>query len=423
MEKVKLAIIGTGLRGAYTYAPLIAKYKDKCEIVAFVENKKGRRDLFLEKYPVDKDMVFDNLNDFIAHDKLADAVIISHYDLLHYDTAQVLLVKGYDVLVETPVANSLDELVHLKEYSLKNKDRLFMVAYNNRYSSFYTKLKEIVDDKKLGDLINISYNVDIGYQNFVHNYVRGNWRITSDTATIMLTNSCQDIDMMINLSKGKCQKVSCFSDLRIFNWENFNTKMSENCFRCGEEELCPFSAKKIYLQEDKLINNSVHINPTKDNLEAILKQGPYGKCVFYCDNDVCDNLTSIFKFDNKVTSNFNINAFTKESDKKIRLFFKNGEIEASYKDKEIKIKSFLKDKEEIIKINEEDPDEKMFLDFINRIETKNYDSCVSYVGEVIDSHVATFASEFANVSETVVDVESFFNDAVEMTKQIEKMMF
>ena len=423
MEKVKLAIIGTGLRGAYTYAPLIAKYKDKCEIVAFVENKKGRRDLFLEKYPVDKDMVFDNLNDFIAHDKLADAVIISHYDLLHYDTAQVLLVKGYDVLVETPVANSLDGLVHLKEYSLKNKDRLFMVAYNNRYSSFYTKLKEIVDDKKLGDLINSSYNVDIGYQNFVHNYVRGNWRITSDTATIMLTNSCQDIDMMINLSKGKCQKVSCFSDLRIFNWENFNTKMSENCFRCSEEESCPFSAKKIYLQEDKLINNSVHINPTKDNLEAILKQGPYGKCVFYCDNDVCDNLTSIFKFDNKVTSNFNINAFTKESDKKIRLFFKEGEVEASFKQKEIKIKSFLNTDEKIIKIDQENTDEKLFVDFIDRVKNKNYKSCISDVGSVIESHVATFAAEFANVSETVVDVKSFFDDAVEMTRQIEKMMF
>ena len=423
MEKVKLAIIGTGLRGAYTYAPLIAKYKDKCEIVAFVENKKGRRDLFLEKYPVDKDMVFDNLNDFIAHDKLADAVIISHYDLLHYDTAQVLLVKGYDVLVETPVANSLDGLVHLKEYSLKNKDRLFMVAYNNRYSSFYTKLKEIVDDKKLGDLINISYNVDIGYQNFVHNYVRGNWRITSDTATIMLTNSCQDIDMMINLSKGKCQKVSCFSDLRIFNWENFNTKMSENCFRCSEEESCPFSAKKIYLQEDKLINNSVHINPTKDNLEAILKQGPYGKCVFYCDNDVCDNLTSIFKFDNKVTSNFNINSFTKESDKKIRLFFKEGEVEASFKQKEIKIKSFLNTDEKIIKIDQENTDEKLFVDFIDRVKNKNYKSCISDVGSVIESHVATFAAEFANVSETVVDVKSFFDDAVEMTRQIEKMMF
>ena len=423
MGKIKLAIIGTGLRGAYTYAPLIAKYKDKCEIVAFVENKKGRRDLFLEKYPVDKDMVFDNLNDFIAHDKLADAVIISHYDLLHYDTAQVLLVKGYDVLVETPVANSLDGLVHLKEYSLKNKDRLFMVAYNNRYSSFYTKLKEIVDDKKLGDLINISYNVDIGYQNFVHNYVRGNWRITSDTATIMLTNSCQDIDMMINLSKGKCQKVSCFSDLRIFNWENFNTKMSENCFRCSEEESCPFSAKKIYLQEDKFINNSVHINPTKDNLEAILKQGPYGKCVFYCDNDVCDNLTSIFKFDNKVTSNFNINAFTKESDKKIRLFFKKGEVEASFKQKEIKIKSFLNTDEKIIKIDQENTDEKLFVDFIDRVKNKNYKSCISDVGSVIESHVATFAAEFANVSETVVDVKSFFDDAVEMTRQIEKMMF
>ena len=298
-----------------------------------------------------------------------------------------------------------------------------MVAYNNRYSNFYNKLKEITQNKDLGNLINISYNVDVGYKTFVHNYVRGNWRITSDTGAIMLTNSCQDIDIMINLSGGKCKKVSCFSDLRAFNWDNFNTKMSQNCFRCGEEESCPFSAKKLYLKEEKFINNSIHIRPTKENLESILKEGPYGKCVFYCDNDVADNLTSIFKFDNNVTANFNINAFTKESDKKIRLFFKNGEVEASYKDKEIKIKSFLKDKEEIIKINEEDPDEKMFLDFINRIETKNYDSCVSYVGEVIDSHVATFASEFANVSETVVDVESFFNDAIEMTKQIEKMMF
>ncbi|MDY5211493.1 Gfo/Idh/MocA family protein [Intestinibacter sp.] len=423
MEKVKIAIIGTGLRGAYTYAPLIEKYKDKCEIVAFVENKKGRRDLFLEKYPVSEDMVFDNLNDFVAHDKLADAVIISHYDLLHYDTAQVALVKGYDVLVETPVANSLDGLVHLKEYSQKNKDRLFMVAYNNRYSDFYKKLKEIVDNKELGNLINISYNVDIGYQNFVHNYVRGNWRITSDTATIMLTNSCQDIDMMISLSGGNCQKVSCFSDLRVFNWENFNTRMSENCFRCGEEELCPFSAKKMYLQEDKFINNSIHIKPTKENLEAILKEGPYGKCVFYCDNDVCDNLTSIFKFDNKVTANFNINAFTKESDKKIRLFFKEGEVEASFKEKEIKIKKFLTNNEEVIKIEQEDTDEKLFVDFIDRVKNKNYDACVSDVGEVIQSHVVTFAAEFANVSETVVDVKSFFDDAVEMTKQIEKMMF
>lgn len=423
MEKVKLAIIGTGLRGNYTYGPLVEKYKDKCEIVAFVENKKGRRDLFLEKYSIDESMAFEDLSQFVAQDKIADAVIISHYDLLHYDTAQVALLKGYDVLVETPVTNSLDGLVHLKDLSEKNKDRLYMVAYNNRYSDFYNKLKEIRNDEKLGDLVSISYNVDIGYKDFIHNYVRGNWRITSDTATIMLTNSCQDIDMMIELAGGDCQKVSCFSDLRVFNWDSFNTKMSENCFRCLEEEGCPFSAKKMYLKEEQFINNAVHIKPTMENIEAILKEGPYGKCVFYCDNDVSDNLTSIFKFDNKVTANFNINAFTSDSDKKIRLFFKNGEVEASFKDREIKIKKFLNDEVNIIKIEKEDVDEKLFLDFIDRVANKNYDSCVSSVGEVIQSHVATFAAEFANVSESVVDVKSFFNDAVEMTRQIENIIF
>ena len=423
MEKVKLAIKGTGLRGNYTYGPLVEKYKDKCEIVAFVENKKGRRDLFLEKYSIDESMAFEDLSQFVAQDKIADAVIISHYDLLHYDTAQVALLKGYDVLVETPVTNSLDGLVHLKDLSEKNKDRLYMVAYNNRYSDFYNKLKEIRNDEKLGNLVSISYNVDIGYKDFIHNYVRGNWRITSDTATIMLTNSCQDVDMMIELAGGDCQKVSCFSDLRVFNWDSFNTKMSENCFRCLEEEGCPFSAKKMYLKEEQFINNAVHIKPTMENIEAILKEGPYGKCVFYCDNDVSDNLTSIFKFDNKVTANFNINAFTSDSDKKIRLFFKNSEVEASFKDREIKIKKFLNDEVDIIKIEEEDVDEKLFLDFIDRVANKNYDSCVSSVGEVIQSHVATFAAEFANVSESVVDVKSFFNDAVEMTRQIENIIF
>ena len=49
MGKIKLAIIGTGLRGAYTYSPLLEKSKNKCDIVAVVENKKGRRELSLEK--------------------------------------------------------------------------------------------------------------------------------------------------------------------------------------------------------------------------------------------------------------------------------------------------------------------------------------------------------------------------------------
>ncbi|MGN1032021.1 MAG: gfo/Idh/MocA family oxidoreductase, partial [Intestinibacter sp.] len=314
-------------------------------------------------------------------------------------------------------------LVHLKDFSEKNSDRLFMVAYNSRYSNFYKKLKEIVDGKDLGELVNISYNVDIGYKNFIHNYVRGNWRITSDTAAIMLTNSCQDVDIMMGLAGGNCEKVACFSDLRVFNWESFNTKMSENCFRCLEEEKCPFSSKKMYLEKDQFINKSVHINPTEENLEAILKEGPYGKCVFYCDNDVSDNLTSIFKFDNKVTANFNINAFTSESDKKIRLFFKEGEVEASCKDKQIKIKKFLNGEEQVVDIQEEDIDEKLFVDFINRVLDKNYDSCVATVGEVIPSHVATFATEFANVSGTVVDVKEFFKNAVEMTRQIENIIF
>lgn len=424
MEKIKIAIIGTGLRGNYTYANLIQKYNEKCEIVAFVENKKGRRDLFLEKYNIEDSMVFDNINDFIAKEKMADAIVISNYDNLHYSTIRLALLRGYDILVETPVANSLDGLIHLKEDIEKGDIKsIILPAYNLRYSNFFNKLKEISKDKDLGELVNIIYNVDIGYEEFVHNYVRGNWRITSDTATIMLTNSCQDVDMLLSFANSNLRKISCFSDLREFCWDKFTMDMSENCFRCGQEEVCPYSAKKIYLKEDKFINKSVHIRPTKENLETILKEGPYGKCVFYCDNDVSDNFTSIMKFENNVVANFNINAFTKDSDKDIRLLFKFAEIRASFKDKKIIIKKFGEDYEKVINIEEDDIDEKLFLDFIDKLSNKEYKQSKSSIISSIDSHLITFAAEFANISESVVDVKSFLDESISMTKQIEETMF
>lgn len=424
MEKLKVAIVGTGLRGTYTYGKLIEKYNQKCEIVAIVENKKGRRDLFLEKYKLKENMVFENMSDFIANEKMADIIIISNYDNLHYTTIRLALLRGYDILVETPIANSLDGLINLKEYfDDEDNKNIVMPAYNLRYSNFFKKLNEISTNNDLGELVNIIYNVDIGYDAFVHNYVRGNWRITSDTAAIMLTNSCQDIDMILSIANSECSKISCFSDLREFCWEKFTMNMSENCFRCQEEEKCPYSSKKIYLREDSLKNNAVHIKPTKQNLESILQHGAYGKCVFYCDNDVSDNLLSILKFKNKVTASFNINAFTKESDKDIRLLFRLGEIRASFKDKKISIRKFNDDYEKIIDINEEDIDENLFLDFIDKVINKEYKSSKSSIISSIESHIIAFAAEFANVSETVVDIDSFINEASSMTKRIEETIF
>ena len=151
MEKIKLVVIGARLRGRYTYGNFIKENKDLCEVVAVVETKKGRRDIFKEKFNLSDEKVFDNIESFFKEEKMADAVIICNYDRLTSNTSTLALEKGYDVLVEGPVANSLDGLVHLNDICDKYKDKVFMASLPFRYSSFFNKLKEIIDSKNLNN--------------------------------------------------------------------------------------------------------------------------------------------------------------------------------------------------------------------------------------------------------------------------------
>lgn len=422
MNKIKLAIIGAGVRGRYTYGEFAKNNSDICEVVQVVETKIGRRKKFKEIFNLSEDRVFGNIKDFFEKEKIADAVIVCSNDNTHFSIATTALDKGYDVLVEGPVANNLDKLVHLKEICENNKYRIFMASMPYRYSNVFLKLREIIESNEIGDLININYNSYIGYEKFAHNFVRGNWRLDNYTAPILLTNSCYDLDMLEFLTKSKCEKISAFGRLSHFIRENLQLNMSQLCTRCSKDKECPYCAEKIYLNNEEM-SRGVHISPTKENLKNILKEGQYGQCVYSCDNNVSDNLISILKFKNNITATLNITAFTKEEERNIRLMFTHGEVYTSLKENTIYIKKFIDDKDVVIKLEKDNIDEKLIKDFINEIKNRNLNNLNSSVLSTISSHVTAFAGEFASVSEIVVDVDEFWSESCEMTKAIEKLLF
>ncbi|WP_455538299.1 Gfo/Idh/MocA family protein [Terrisporobacter sp.] len=420
MEKIKIVIIGAGVRGRYTYANFIKNNEETCEVVAVVENKIGRRKKIKEMFNLPEDKVFENMHDFFEKEKMADAIIVCSSDNTHFSSCSKALEKGYDVLVEGPVINSLDNLVNLKDICEKNKDKIFMAAMPYRYSSFFDKLKEIIDKGQLGNLININYDSYIGYEKFAHYYVRGSWKLDSDTAPILLTNSCYDLDMLEYLTNSKCEVISSFGNLNYFKRENSKLNMSQQCTRCSIDKKCPYYAQKIY-SKNKELSKYLHINPTEDNINEILKEGQYGQCVYSCDNNVSDNIICILKYKNNVTASLNISAFTKEESKNIRLMFTHGEVYGNVNDNTISIKKFISNEEKIIKVNDDNIDEKLIKDFFYKIKTRNNNEMKSSVLSTLNSHVTAFAGEFASVSESVVNLEKFYKEAVEMTKSIEKL--
>lgn len=427
MGNIRIGVVGAGLRGNHIYGKCIDNYFDNCDIAFVVEKRKGRREIFCEKYNIKYEDSFETLEDFLAKNLKVDGVIIATGDDRHYDHAKILLENGYNVLLELPVANTLDRLINLSKICDKYKDKLFMACNTMRYNEIFIKIKEIIDSKELGELVNIQFNDNIGYIDYAHNYVRGNWRIDSDTSPLVLNSSCQNLDILLQLVSSECTKVASFGSLNHINSEYFRLNMGENCFRCSVEKDCPYSAKKIYLDNRNDINYSVHINPTQENLLSILPKGPYGRCIYRCDNNVVDNMINILSFENGVNVNLNISAFTKELDKSIKLLFSKGEIEGSILESKIIVKKFGEKEDKIIELEHDNRIEhkyefKMINDFIEHISNNNYELNKSSVKSIIKSHIIAFALEYSRISEEVIYVKDFYENAVYMTDELEKAL-
>jgi predicted dehydrogenase len=96
-------------------------------------------------------------------------------------------------------------------------------------------------------------------------------------------------------------------------------------------------------------NNAItDVRPiTQEAVDKALKEGPYGRCVFACDNDVVDNQICTMTFENGVTANLRMTAFTRHGGRIMKFYGTYGEIDYEGDREEILIKVFGKPVERI----------------------------------------------------------------------------
>ncbi|MFD4257938.1 hypothetical protein ACFWR9_10005 [Streptomyces sp. NPDC058534] len=102
------------------------------------------------------------------------------------------------------------------------------------------------------------------------------------------------------------------------------------CLDCSVEADCPYSAKRLYLgclgdaDSEFWPLSAVTDTFTEEGVERALRTGPYGRCVYACDNDVVDHQVVAMEFEDGATCSFTMSAFTPMGHRRTRLHGTHG---------------------------------------------------------------------------------------------------
>ena len=417
-KPITAIILGAGGRGM-TYAQFANEHPDRLRITGVAEPRDWNRAYIAETYHLPEENVVTDWHSLAERPRMADAVIICTQDAMHADPAVAFANKGYAMLLEKPMAPNEADCRRIIQ-AVKDNHILFGVCHVMRYTRYTQMLKAVVDSGAIGEVISVQHLEPVGYWHQAHSFVRGNWRNEKESSFMLLAKSCHDLDWLRYIIGEECESVSSFGSLAHFKKSEKPAKAGDatRCLHCAYEPECPYSAKKIYLGRLAQGDTGWPVDvltptPTVETVTDALENGPYGRCVYECDNDVVDHQVVNLLFKKGKTATFTMTAFNKASDRKTRIFGTRGEI---YGDgQNIEIFDFLTDQTRTIDTEAGAGDDTalgghgggdygLMDHFVSAVAENDPSLILSGADESLESHLMVFAAERARRENSVVNL-------------------
>ncbi|WYN40676.1 Gfo/Idh/MocA family oxidoreductase [Caldifermentibacillus hisashii] len=163
-EKVyNLGIVGYGGMGRY-HAHYILKDHRQVKVYGVYDINPNRNKIGME----DGYKSYDSM-DNLLNDKLINIVLIATPNDVHKEIAIKAIAAGKHVVCEKPVTIKSEELIEILD-AVKNTDQVFMVHQNRRWDKDFLTIKNIYDNRKIGEVFHVESRVHGA------NGIPGDWR-------------------------------------------------------------------------------------------------------------------------------------------------------------------------------------------------------------------------------------------------------
>lgn len=404
-------ILGAGNRGQ-SFGEWLRKNPDAGRVVAVADPMTFRREKIAKVHHISANMQFESWEKLLERPKMGDVVINTLTDRLHAASAIKALNQGYHMLLEKPMATTLEDCVAI-DRARRDNHAIVSVCHSLRHHLFYVELKKLLQQGVIGRLISFDQLEGVHFIHQSHTYVRGNCGNESRSTFMLMSKSCHDVDIMAHLVDQPCHRVSSFGTLSYFRKENAPPGAPPRCTDgCPAEGDCVYSAYKVYGPEKSWrIFTEMSDMTIEERMEA-LKTSRFGRCVFQVDNDVVDHQIVAFEFEGGITGTFTMTAFH-PGGRSIRLHGTHGFIQGELDRNEIKVHLFDADFDMGTKYTIKVPtvegghgggDSNVMTNLVHALRTSNPDAVLTSTAVSLETHKIVFAAERARRESRVVDM-------------------
>ncbi len=252
---LNFGIIGAGAIARVHIEALVSLYP-LCKVSAVCDNLEGKAKTLIDEFSLDA-KAFTSFDEMLDSEHL-DCVCICLPPVLHCDCACKALDHKIHVIVEKPMALSVELCDRMIESAKKNNCRLAVIC-QNRFKTAHMRLKRIVESGALGKIYQATVN-SLWYrgENYYDLWWRGTWDV--EGGGCLLSHGVHHLDLLLwilgkpkSLTANICNLAhnnSQCEDLvtAILHYENgMQVNLMVSLLNHGEEQEIVLQTKKAKL--------------------------------------------------------------------------------------------------------------------------------------------------------------------------------
>jgi predicted dehydrogenase len=312
-RKLKVAMVGTGVRGTFFWGKrIVDQYPTLIDYVGLCDINPGRVEYARTAMGVTCP-VFTDFTEMITTTK-PDLVIVTTVDATHDQYIIQGLKMGCDVLTEKPMTTDEKKCRAILEAERKSKNKV-IVGFNYRWDPYMTYIKKLLSEGAIGEVTSVDFNWMLNTSHGA-SYFRRWHGLKECSGSLWCHKATHHFDLLNWWLDSDPAQVFAYGALEHYG--SAGKIRGKNCRSCEHKKECKFYWD---IAKDK---ECVNLYCNNEKYDGYIRDA----CLFRPEINIYDKMSAQIKYANNVVVNYSLTTYSPYEGWKIAFNGKDGRIEA-----------------------------------------------------------------------------------------------